>query len=173
MLYDWNPFSFSGSKYPRSEGDIDIENPLPSPRPQILQAPPNYATCFSFVKLVVKAVLFILGINSRSVVFCSVSFIYFLAHIAIVIGGIMSLEPSELVRKVKKMKVCHTWSILIMNGLLKHASMYQYSSVRKSLNNKHEKGNHVIYNPSLFCINFFREIFTIICFCFLPNPNDF
>uniref|UniRef100_A0A7N2LPM9 PGG domain-containing protein n=1 Tax=Quercus lobata TaxID=97700 RepID=A0A7N2LPM9_QUELO len=34
--------------------------------------------------------------------------------------------PSETVRKVRMMKVRHTWSVLIMNNLLENASMYQF-----------------------------------------------
>ena len=50
-----------------------------------LQLPPNYSSCFLFVKLVFKAVLCIFGIHFPSTIFCSIYFIYFLAHI----GGIL------------------------------------------------------------------------------------
>ena len=76
----------------------------------------------------------------------------------------MSLEPLELVRKVRMTKVRHTWSILIMNELLKNTSMYQYSSVRKSLNNKHGKGNYLIL--VYFTPNFFRDSYKFINFVF-------
>ncbi|KAL4604557.1 hypothetical protein ACB092_10G201200 [Castanea dentata] len=118
--------SICALKYPRREGDIENQLPIRRPqidsqkkRPQIFQAPPNYATCFSFVKLVFSFVKLVL----KAVLFI--------------------LEPSELVRKVKKMKVKHERSILIMTELLKNASIYQFSSGRKRLNNTHEKDKKI------------------------------
>ncbi|XP_075642812.1 uncharacterized protein LOC142614150 [Castanea sativa] len=102
--------SICALKYPRSERDIEIQ--LPIRRPQIFRAPPNYGTYFSFVILVLKAVLFI-------------------------------LEPSELARKVRKMKVRHAWSILIMKELLKNASIFQFSPGHERLKNTHEKDKKI------------------------------
>ncbi|KAL4604566.1 hypothetical protein ACB092_10G201900 [Castanea dentata] len=106
-------FAFSKKSSRNAVTGVDTENPKRAQgadqgHGHQLKLPPNYSSCFLFVKLVFKAVLCI-------------------------------FEPLELVRKVRMTKVRHTWSILIMNELLKNASMYQFSSVRKSLNNMHEK----------------------------------
>ncbi|KAK4560170.1 hypothetical protein RGQ29_009089 [Quercus rubra] len=105
-------YAFSKKNARNAVKEVDTENPERAQGAQRnehqLQLPPNYSSCFLFVKLVFKAVQCI-------------------------------FEPLELVRKVRMTKVRHTWSILIMNELLKNTSMYQYSSVRKSLNNKHGK----------------------------------
>ncbi|KAL4604578.1 hypothetical protein ACB092_10G202300 [Castanea dentata] len=75
------------------------------------QFPSNYKTCCLFVKLVFKA----------------------LRHLFI--------EPLKKAKEVRRTKERHTWSILIMNELLKYAEMYPIPpSVRKSVDKKLEKG---------------------------------
>ncbi|KAK4849125.1 hypothetical protein QYF36_021136 [Acer negundo] len=58
--------------------------------------PPNYSVCFELVKLVSKAILVILGLGSNKI------------------------------RKIREKKQNNTWSIQVMDELLKRASMYEY-----------------------------------------------
>ncbi|KAK2648408.1 hypothetical protein Ddye_015897 [Dipteronia dyeriana] len=58
--------------------------------------PPNYSVCFELVKLVSKTILVILGLGSNKI------------------------------RKIREKKQKNTWSIQVMNELLKRASMYEY-----------------------------------------------
>ncbi|KAH9729698.1 ANK REP REGION domain-containing protein [Citrus sinensis] len=58
--------------------------------------PPNYGTCFEFVKLVSKAMLVILGLGSTKI------------------------------RKIRDKKQKHTWSVQILDELLRRASLYEY-----------------------------------------------
>ncbi|KAK1558665.1 hypothetical protein Q3G72_005233 [Acer saccharum] len=60
--------------------------------------PPNYSVCFELVKLVSKAILVILGLGSNKI------------------------------RKIREKKQNNTWSIQVMNELLKRASMYRYEN---------------------------------------------
>nr|XP_023873287.1 uncharacterized protein LOC111985870 [Quercus suber] len=82
-------FAFSKKNARNAVKEVDTENPERAQGAQRhehqLQLPPNYSSCFLFVKHVFKAVLCIFGIHFPSTIFCSVSFIYFLAHI----GGIL------------------------------------------------------------------------------------
>ncbi|GAY40624.1 hypothetical protein CUMW_053390 [Citrus unshiu] len=61
--------------------------------------PPNYGTCFEFVKLVSKAMLVILGLGSTKI------------------------------RKIRDEKQKHTWSVQILDELLRRASPYEYDYV--------------------------------------------
>ncbi|KAK3193709.1 hypothetical protein Dsin_025019 [Dipteronia sinensis] len=87
--------------------DADAENPRPlegegdddsnSLKAQGHQLfPPNYSICFELVKLVSKAILVILGLGSNKI------------------------------RKMREKKQKNTWSIQVMNELLKQASTYEY-----------------------------------------------
>ncbi|KAK1560420.1 hypothetical protein Q3G72_026510 [Acer saccharum] len=57
--------------------------------------PPNYSVCFELVKLASKAILVILGLGSN------------------------------IIRNIREKKQKNTWSIQVMNELLKRASMYE------------------------------------------------
>ncbi|KAK9983007.1 hypothetical protein SO802_032532 [Lithocarpus litseifolius] len=75
------------------------------------QFPSNYKTCCLFVKLVFKALRYLF------------------------------IEPLKKAKEVRTTKERHTWSILIMNELLKDAEMYPIPpSVRKSEDKKLERG---------------------------------
>ncbi|TXG63711.1 hypothetical protein EZV62_010705 [Acer yangbiense] len=64
--------------------------------------PPNYSVCFELVKLVSKAILVILGLGSNKI------------------------------RKIREKKQNNTWSIQVMNELLKRVSMYNYENYGKN-----------------------------------------
>ncbi|KAH9785727.1 ANK REP REGION domain-containing protein [Citrus sinensis] len=61
--------------------------------------PPNYGTCFEFVKLVSKPMLVILGLGSTKI------------------------------RKIRDEKQKHTWSVQILDELLRRTSLYEYDYV--------------------------------------------
>ncbi|XP_059436131.1 uncharacterized protein LOC132169058 [Corylus avellana] len=60
--------------------------------------PPNYITCFEFVKLIYKAVLVVLGLGSTEIL------------------------------KIQDKKEKHVWSVQIMNELLQRVSMNEYGN---------------------------------------------
>ncbi|KAK1558575.1 hypothetical protein Q3G72_004079 [Acer saccharum] len=86
----------------------DAENPCEGEEDDVLNSmfkaqghqlfPPNYSVCFELVKLVSKAILVILGLGSNKI------------------------------RKIREKKQNNTWSIQVMNELLKRVSMYEYES---------------------------------------------
>ncbi|KAK1560787.1 hypothetical protein Q3G72_030896 [Acer saccharum] len=79
------------------EGEGDDDEPNSTFKAQGHQLfPPNYSVCFELVKLVSKAILVILGLGSNKI------------------------------RKIREKKQNNTWSIQVMNELLKRASMYEY-----------------------------------------------
>ncbi|KAK9281467.1 hypothetical protein L1049_004370 [Liquidambar formosana] len=77
-------------------GQLDLEK-QDTARPSKHELfPPNYDICFEFIKLGSKAMLVILGLGSTEI------------------------------KKVQDKKEKHTWSVQIMDELLKHALMYEY-----------------------------------------------
>lgn len=96
------------------------------------QFPPNYRTCcFSFVELVSKAVQYISGIHTPSIIFCSIIQLLnkhvCVRHIYLITLVVYTcLGYSEIKKKLSEMRVRHTWSIMILDEMLHYTTMYQH-----------------------------------------------
>ncbi len=92
----------------------------------------NYRACFSFVEIVAKAILFIFGIFTRSINFCSFIELFTKTCVYVTFTWFCMSSGLNLARKVREKKTKHKWSILIMNELLQDSTMYLFSQGKSS-----------------------------------------